>query len=178
MNYLPTCTSRLVVQHLYQVSFKSKQGCRRSWEDKLWCDGRTEWRNDGRTDKANTKCPLAILWRGHKKNLKNCGPPPGNKYDLEVSKRSRSRSPHSTNAKDLSQGSCMPNINVLSLILQKIWARLKFLWQTDGRTDGRMSFNVPHFREWRGTKISTWMMMFVSFEKDHYPIHQIYIAWT
>ena len=65
-DYLPTCTSRLVVQHLYQVSFKSMQGCRRSWEEKLWCDGRTEWRNDGRTDKANTKSPLAILWRGHK----------------------------------------------------------------------------------------------------------------
>ena len=37
MNYLYTCTSRLVVQHLYQVSFKSMQGCRRSWEDKLKC---------------------------------------------------------------------------------------------------------------------------------------------
>ena len=77
MNYLPTCTSRVVVQHLYQVSFKSMQGCRRSWEDKLWCDGRTEWRKagrtegrkDGMTDKANTKCPLAILWRVHNKEL-------------------------------------------------------------------------------------------------------------
>ena len=29
----------------------------------------TEGRNDGMTDKANTKCPLAILWRGHKKTL-------------------------------------------------------------------------------------------------------------
>ena len=118
MNYLPTCTSRLVVQHPCQVSFKSMQGCRRSWEDKIKCvkilsvkDHNsvkifqtwiisphalldlwynictkfhsnpckdvggvektnfdvTEWRNDGRTDKANTKCPLAILWRGHKK---------------------------------------------------------------------------------------------------------------
>ena len=117
MNYLPTCTSRLVVQLPCQVSFKSMQGCRRSWEDKLKCvkilsvkghnsakigrtwiisphalldlwynictkfhsnpckdvggvektnfDG-TEWRKDGRMDKANTKCPLAILWRGHK----------------------------------------------------------------------------------------------------------------
>ena len=37
MNYLPTCTSRLVAQHPYQVSFKSMQGCRRSWEDKLKC---------------------------------------------------------------------------------------------------------------------------------------------
>ena len=37
MNYLPTCTSRLVVQHPCQVSFKSMQRCRRSWEDKLKC---------------------------------------------------------------------------------------------------------------------------------------------
>ena len=37
MNYLPTCTSRLVVQHPCQVSFKFMQGCRRSWEDKLKC---------------------------------------------------------------------------------------------------------------------------------------------
>ena len=128
MNYLPTCTSRLVVQHPCQVSFKSMQRCRRSWEDKLkcgkilsvkdnnsskicrtwiisphalldlWCnipakfhsnpckdvggvektnfdgtewrnDGMTEGRKDGMTDKANTKCPLAILWRGHKNCL-------------------------------------------------------------------------------------------------------------
>ena len=31
----PTCTSKLVVQYPCQVSFKSIQGCRRSWEDKL-----------------------------------------------------------------------------------------------------------------------------------------------
>ena len=37
MNYLPTCTSRLAVQHPCQVSFKFMQGCRRSWEDKLKC---------------------------------------------------------------------------------------------------------------------------------------------
>ena len=37
MNYLPTCTSRLVAQHPCQVSFKSMQECRRSWEDKLKC---------------------------------------------------------------------------------------------------------------------------------------------
>ena len=118
MNYLPTCTSRLVVQHSCQVSFKSMQECRRSWEDKLKCVkilsvkdhysakicptwiisphalldlwynipakfhsnpckdvggvkktnfDVTEGRTDGRTDKANTKCPLAILWRGHNK---------------------------------------------------------------------------------------------------------------
>ena len=120
MNHLPTCTFRLVVQYPCQVSFKSMQGCRTSWEDKLkcvkflsfkdhnsakicwtwitsqhahldlWCnipakfhsnpckdvggvektnfDG-MEGRKDGRTDKTNTKCPLAILWRGHKKAI-------------------------------------------------------------------------------------------------------------
>ena len=60
MNYLPTCTSRLVVQHLYQVSFKSMRGCRRSWEDKLWWDGRTEWRTN---QTLNTPCHFMA---GHK----------------------------------------------------------------------------------------------------------------
>ena len=32
-----------------------------------------------------------------------------------------------------SQGHGMPNINALSLILQKIRVKLKFLWQTDGQ---------------------------------------------
>ena len=76
-------------------------------------------------------------------NLENCGPPPGNKFHLEVGQRSRSR--HGVNWKGLSQWSCMPNINALSLILQKIWARLTFLWRTEGRTDRRMRFNVPAF---------------------------------
>ena len=109
MKYFPTCTSRLVVQHPCQVSFKSMQGCRRSWEDKLkcvkilsvkdhnsakicrtwiisphalldlWYNICTKFhsnpckdvggvrrqtlmgRKDGMTDKANTKCPLAIF---------------------------------------------------------------------------------------------------------------------
>ena len=59
----PTCTSRLVVQHLYQVSLKSMQGCKRCWEVKLWWEGRTEGRKDGMTNKANTKCPRAIVWK-------------------------------------------------------------------------------------------------------------------
>ena len=61
--------------------------------------------------------------------------PPGNNFDLEEGQRSRSRSRHGVDEKGLSQRSCMPNINALSLILQKIWARLKFLWQTDRGTD-------------------------------------------
>ena len=32
-----SCTSRLVVQHPCRLSFKSMQGCRRSWEDQLKC---------------------------------------------------------------------------------------------------------------------------------------------
>ena len=69
----------------------------------------------------------------------------------------RSRTPHGTNRKGLSQWLCMPNINALSLILQKIWARLKFLWQTEGQ----MSFNVPHFckrRETTNLSIPWWFL--------------------
>ena len=83
-------------------------------------------------------------------NSKNCGPPPGSKFDLEVDQRSMSRSSHGINRKGLSQGSCMPNINALSLILQKIWARLKFLWQTDGRID---------------RQTDEWVLMFPTFAK-------------
>ena len=54
---------------------------------------------------------------------------PCNNFDLELGQKSRSR--HGVNWKGLSQGSCMPYFNALSLILQKIWARLKFLWQMD-----------------------------------------------
>ena len=61
MNYLPTCTSRLVVQHLYQVSFKSMQGCRRSWKDKLWCNRMTEWRS-----KQTQNAPLPFYGGGIK----------------------------------------------------------------------------------------------------------------
>ena len=51
--------------------------------------------------------------------------------------RSKSRSWHCANWKGLSHGSCMPNNNALSLIIQKIWTSLKFLWrtETDRRTD-------------------------------------------
>ena len=95
-------------------------------------------------------------------NSENCGPPLGNNFDLEEGQRSRSR--HGITWKGLSQGLCMPNINALSLILQKIWARLKFLWQTDGRTEGqrdgqtegRMRFNVPTLSRKRGTITSFW----------------------
>ena len=79
----------------------------------------------------------------------NCGPPPCNSFDLEIGPRSW----YGANWKGLSQGSCMPNINALSLILQKIWARLKFLGRTDRGTDRRMSSNVPLFCKRRGTKI-------------------------
>ena len=82
-------------------------------------------------------------------NLKNCGPSPSNKFDLEVGQRSRSS--HGTNRKGFSQGSCMPNINALSLILQKIWAMLKFLWQTDWGTDRQTDeFQGPLFSQKAG----------------------------
>ena len=79
--------------------------------------------------------PLATT-NNKQANTENCGPLHSNKFDLKKGQRSRSR--HGANWKGLSQGPCMPNTNALSLILQKIWARLKFLWQTDGRTDRGM----------------------------------------
>ena len=88
-------------------------------------------------------------------NSENCGPPCGNKFDLEKGQRSRSQ--HGAIWKGLSQGSCMPNINALPLILKKIWARLKFFVtdrRTEKRTDGRMSFNVPPLSLKRGDKKS------------------------
>ena len=83
------------------------------------------------------KCSLCYL-NTKQANAENRGPQRLNKFDLEVSQRSRSR--HCANWKGLSQGSCMPNINAISLILQKIWARFKFLWQTKGRRTNEFCF--------------------------------------
>ena len=85
------------------------------------------------------------------KNSENCGPPLGNKFDLEVGQRSPSRSRHSTTGKVLSQGTLMPSIKALSVIVQKLWPRLKFLWQTDrqrGQTD-EWDLMSPRFRSER-----------------------------
>ena len=60
-------------------------------------------------------------------NSENCGPPLGNKFDLEVGQRLPSRSQHGTTGKVLSQGTHMPSIKALSVIVQKLWPRLKFL---------------------------------------------------
>ena len=60
-------------------------------------------------------------------NSENCGPPLGNKFDLEKGQRSPSRSRHGTTRKVLSQGTHMPIIKALSVIVQKLWPRLKFL---------------------------------------------------
>ena len=53
--------------------------------------------------------------------------PLGNKFDLEVGQRSRSRSRHGFIGKVLSQRTHMPSIKVLPVIVQKLWPRLKFL---------------------------------------------------
>ena len=60
-------------------------------------------------------------------NSENCGPPLGNKFDLEEGQRSPSRSRHGTTGKVLSQGTHLPSIKALSVIVQKLWPRLKFL---------------------------------------------------
>ena len=60
-------------------------------------------------------------------NSENCGPPLGNKFDLEKGQTSLSRSRHGTTGKVLSQGTHMPSIKALSVIVHKLWPRLKFL---------------------------------------------------
>ena len=72
-------------------------------------DGGTEGLNDGMTDKAITKCPLAILWRGHKN--------------------------YGTMWKVLTQAIHMCNMKALSLLVRKLWPRLKFF-------KGRSNFEV------------------------------------
>ena len=133
-----TCKGPWVL-HPYQVSSKSIE---RFWRRSRKCESlRTtdERTDDGRCAMTIAHSSLRLRW------AKKCGPPHGNIFDLRIGKRSRS--PYGTNRNDLSQGSCMPNINALSFILQKIWARFKILWQTDGQ----MSFNFPRFRERRRT---------------------------
>ena len=107
----------------------------------------------------------SFLTNQAEKVSENCGPPPSNNFDLEVGQRSRSR--HGAIWKGLSQGSCMPNINALSLILQKIWARLKFLWRTEGRTN---EFLCPRFRERPGTinrpHLFLWIIWVVDINKS------------
>ena len=70
-----------------------------------------------------------------KANSENCGPPPGNNFDLEVGQcQGRGMVPIE---KGLSQGSF------------KYFRRYEPVFvtdrQTEGRTDGRMSFYVPDF---------------------------------
>ena len=58
----------------------------------------------------------------------------------------------------------MPSIKALSVKVQKLLPRLKFLWRTDGQTDRgtdgqtdrRMRFNVPTLSRKRGTKTYLW----------------------
>ena len=75
INYLPKCTSILVEQQLYQVSFKSVQGCRRSLMG--WKDGQSKH-----------LMLLAFLWRGHK-NSKCQAPAKFVQYELSPKRKSR-----------------------------------------------------------------------------------------
>ena len=110
-------------------------------------------------DSEHTISSCSFLVMLTQANSENCGPPLGNKFDLEVGQRSPSRSRHGTTGKVLSQGTHMPSIKALSVIVQKLWPRLKFLWQTDrgrdGRTEGQTDewdLMSPRFRESGGQK--------------------------
>ena len=125
----------------------------------------------GKTDKSlenlNSFGPLVFRWLAQKAqrfrhNKQIWRIVVLNKFDLEIGQRSRSW--HGVNGRGLSQGSCMPNINALSLILQNIVAAFRgmhlspakhsYAWlprkcdyrtdrwtdrQTDGQTDAWQS---------------------------------------
>ena len=74
---------------------------------------------------GSSKCTFNS--RYEQANSENCGPPLGNKFDLEVGQRSRSRSRHGIIGKVLLQRTHMPSIKALPVIVQKLWPRLKFL---------------------------------------------------
>ena len=93
------------------------------------------WETDIPTNMCKEVCPT-FLKVGHNIFLVQ-------KFDLEVEQSSRS--PRGTNRKGLSQGSYMPNINALSLILHKIRAMLKFLWETDRLTDRQTDGRTNEF---------------------------------
>ena len=93
-----------------------------------------------------------------KANSENSGPLCGEKFDPEVCQMSRSL--HTVKWKGLSQGSCKPYINALSLVLQKIWARFKFMWHSDKCTDGqRFILSLACVgQNSKGCILSSWVM--------------------
>ena len=68
-------------------------------------------------------------------NSENCGPPLGNKFDLEVGQRSPSRSRHGTIGKVLSQRTHMPSIKALPVKVQKFIVMAKVKVFCDRQTD-------------------------------------------
>ena len=71
----------------------------------------------------------------------------------------------------------MPSIKALPVIVQKLWPRLKFLWQTDrqtdGLTDGRMRFNVPALlRKW-GTIITLLSVVLPSLQSSPLSVYVV-----
>ena len=87
-----------------------------------------------------------------KANSENCGPPLGNKFDLEVGQRSRSKSRHGTIGKDTHAKYQSSTCNSAKVI-----AKVKFLWQTDSSYDrltDEWDLMSPRFRESGGQKVN------------------------
>ena len=89
---------------------------------------------------------------------------PAKKFDHEVGQRSL----HGTNRKGLSQGSCIPNINALSFILQKILARLKY---NDRQTDEWVLMSFAFVKGGKQTTAHnvTAYLLEVNWERFHSP---------
>ena len=116
---------------------------------------RSKWKLLSPIRHQNVQRNWTLEWNQNKQIHRIVVPRSATKFDLEVGQKSRSRSHHGTIGKVLSQRTHMPSVKALPVIVQKLWPRLKFLWQTDRRTDrgtdGRMRFNVPTLSRKRGT---------------------------
>ena len=140
-----------------------------SWQT-IWKEGKLKY-------SIYTQCTIEY----EQANLENCDPPLGNKFDLEVVQRSPWRSRYGTTRKVLSQGTHMQSINLkaLSVIVQKLWPRLKFLWQTDRQRDrltDEWDLMSSRFRESGGQKFKWWDEMNLLFNVTINDISVMYVT--
>ena len=92
-----------------------------------------------------------LVFINQQANSENCGPPPGNNFDLEEGQRSRSL--HGVKWKGFVTRIMHAKYQCFIINTSEDMGQVK-VFVTDGRTEGwtdrRKSFNVPRFRERRG----------------------------
>ena len=104
---------------------------------KLWFSKVKRRRNRSKTKFAPSRHISRRLYRTRKieqANSENCGPPLGNKFDLEVGQRSPSRSRHWYHQKGLVTKNTHAKYQIPTCKIAKVMAKVK-VFVKDGRTD-------------------------------------------